>query len=156
MICLEKECPFARIHALVALGLVRARRGDPDAWAPLDEALRLAESRSELQWIGPVATARAEAAWLEGRHDDIAAVLTPALGFPMRRGDPYATSLIHWRRRAGGDVEIPPTTAMTRWCWRWPATGRSPRSLGGDRMSLRSSGRTHRRRRRISAATGVG
>jgi DNA-binding CsgD family transcriptional regulator len=108
MICLEKECPFARIHALVALGLVRARRGDPDASAPLDEALRLAESRSELQWIGPVATARAEAAWLEGRHDEIAAALTPALGFPMRRGDPYATSLIYWLRRTGSDVEIPP------------------------------------------------
>jgi DNA-binding CsgD family transcriptional regulator/tetratricopeptide (TPR) repeat protein len=108
MICLEKECPFARIHALVALGLVRARRGDPNASELLDEALALAEPRDELQWIGPVATARAEVAWLEGRHDDIGAALAPALGFPMRRGDPYATSLAYWRRRAGDDVEPPP------------------------------------------------
>jgi predicted ATPase len=39
-ICLAEPCPFSRIHALVALGLVRARRGDPDAWEPLDERLR--------------------------------------------------------------------------------------------------------------------
>jgi hypothetical protein len=44
-ICLGEPCPFARIHALVALGLVRARRGDPDPWTPLDEALQLARPR---------------------------------------------------------------------------------------------------------------
>jgi DNA-binding CsgD family transcriptional regulator/tetratricopeptide (TPR) repeat protein len=110
LICLEKECPFARIHALLALGLVRARRGDPDAWGPLDEALSHAESREELQWIGPVAVARAEAAWLEGRRDAVGPELEPALGFPMRRGDPYATALVYWRWRAGLDVEIPAET----------------------------------------------
>jgi DNA-binding CsgD family transcriptional regulator/tetratricopeptide (TPR) repeat protein len=106
LICLEKECPFARIHALVALGLVRARRGDPDVWGPLDEALRHAEPRNELQWIGPVAVARAEAAWLEGRHDAIGPQLEPALGFPRRRNDPYATALAYWGRRAGVAVDL--------------------------------------------------
>jgi DNA-binding CsgD family transcriptional regulator/tetratricopeptide (TPR) repeat protein len=107
LICLEKECPFARIHALVALGLVRARRGDPDAWGPLDEALTHAEPRQELQWIGPVAVARAEAAWLEGRRDAVGPALEPALGFPMRRGDPYAVAIAYWARRAELEVEIP-------------------------------------------------
>jgi hypothetical protein len=62
LICLGGENPFARIHALVTLGLVRARRGDPGVWEPLDEAVALAEPRDELQWIAPVAIARAEAA----------------------------------------------------------------------------------------------
>ena len=83
LICLGEKCPFARIHALVALGLVRARRGDPDVWGPLDEAVTLAEPRHELQWIAPVAIARAEAAWLEGRND--AAIAETELAYDHAR-----------------------------------------------------------------------
>jgi DNA-binding CsgD family transcriptional regulator len=100
-VCLGRPCPFSRIHALVALGLVRARRGDPQAWAPLDEALATALPRREWQWIGPVAVARAEAAWLDGRQESIAAEIEPALGFPMRHGDPYAAAVAYWSWRAG-------------------------------------------------------
>ncbi len=106
-ICLGEPCPFARIHALVALGLVRARRGDPDPWSPLDEALASALPRREFQWIAPVAAARAEAAWLEGRIDGIEGELEPALGFPMRGNDPYATALAYWRWRGGLDPALP-------------------------------------------------
>ena len=104
-ICLMKDCPFSRIHALVALALVRARRGDPGAWVLLDEASASALPRQELQWIGPVAAARAEAAWLEGRPEAIAAELEPALGLPLRPGDPYAAALAYWGSQAG--IEIP-------------------------------------------------
>ena len=107
-ICMAEPCPFSRIHALVALGTVRARRGDPDPWTPLDEALESALPRHELQWIGPVAAARAEAAWLEGRHEAMAAELEPALGFPMRPGDPYAAALAYWGSRAGLEVAAEP------------------------------------------------
>jgi DNA-binding CsgD family transcriptional regulator len=100
-VCLGTPCPFSRIHALVALGLVRARRGDPEAWTPLDEALNTALPRREWQWIGPVASARAEAAWLEGRPKSVASEIEPALGFEMRQGDPYATALAYWSWRAG-------------------------------------------------------
>jgi DNA-binding CsgD family transcriptional regulator len=100
-ICLGKPCPFSRGHALIALGLVRARRGDPQAWAPLDEALATALPRREFQWIGPVAVARAEAAWLEGRPEAIAAEIEPARGFPMRHGDPYAAAVAYWSWRGG-------------------------------------------------------
>jgi DNA-binding CsgD family transcriptional regulator len=106
-ICLGEPCPLSRVHALVALGLVRARRGDPDVWGPLDEALGSARPRNELQWIGPVAAARAEAAWLEGRPAAIATELEPALGFPMRASDPYATTLCYWRWRGGLDPDYP-------------------------------------------------
>src|SRR5207248_6066499 len=55
-----------RIVSLVVLGLLRARRGDPGHWEALDEAWALAEPTGELPRLGPVAPARAEAAWLEG------------------------------------------------------------------------------------------
>jgi DNA-binding CsgD family transcriptional regulator len=108
-ICLGEPCPFARIHALVALGLVRARRGDPDPWTPLDEALESALPRQELQWIAPVAMARAEAAWLEGRNAAAVAATDAAFEFSRSRNSPYTTGLAYWRWRAGLKPEIPAT-----------------------------------------------
>ena len=108
-ICLAEPCPFARIHALVALGLVRARRGDPDPWTPLDEALELAQPRRELQWIAPVAIARAEAAWLEGRNDAAVAATDAAFEFSRSKESPYTTGLAYWRWRAGLETEVPVT-----------------------------------------------
>lgn len=106
-ICLGEPCPFARIHALVALGLVRARRGDPDPWTPLDEALESAQPRRELQWIAPVAMARAEAAWLEGRNDAAIAATDTAFEFSLSKNSPYITGLAYWRWRAGLKPEVP-------------------------------------------------
>ena len=62
----------SRIFALVVLGLIRARRGDPGQWAPLEEAWALAAPTRELPRLAPVAAARAEAAWLEGDRDAVA------------------------------------------------------------------------------------
>ena len=56
----------ARHGPLIVLGLVRARRGDPDAWSPLDEALDVARVDGSMQYHAPVASARAEVAWLHG------------------------------------------------------------------------------------------
>jgi DNA-binding CsgD family transcriptional regulator/tetratricopeptide (TPR) repeat protein len=56
----------ARIPALVVLARVRLRRGDPGVSKSLDEAAELAFASGEVQRIGPVVAARAEAAWLEG------------------------------------------------------------------------------------------
>lgn len=105
-ICLANPCPFARIHALIALGLVRARRGDPDAWEPLDEGLALAQPRHEIQWIAQVAIARAEAAWLEGRSEDAIAE-TDAAFAEGAAGTWWAGALAYWRWRAGADESIP-------------------------------------------------
>jgi hypothetical protein len=72
------ECEHGRqagvgaVHALVALGRLQARRGDPDAAATLQEAKDRAYTTDELQWIGPVAAARAEHAWLQGDADLLA------------------------------------------------------------------------------------
>jgi ATP/maltotriose-dependent transcriptional regulator MalT len=107
LICLGEHCPFARAHALVALGLVRARRGDPDVSAPLDEALALAVPRGELQWLAAVAIARAEAAWLEGRNDAAIAETELAYEHARRMNASWLAGLSYWRRRAGADEPIP-------------------------------------------------
>ncbi len=91
-----------RIHALVVLGLVRARRGDPEQWAALDEAWELAEPTGELHRLGPVAVARAEAAWLEGRDEAVMEASEAALDLARRRGlMTVAEDLARWRKRAG-------------------------------------------------------
>ena len=63
------------IVAGAALGLVHVRRGDADALAILDEALRAAQPTREPQRLVPILTARAELAWLTGRPEDIAACI---------------------------------------------------------------------------------
>jgi DNA-binding CsgD family transcriptional regulator/tetratricopeptide (TPR) repeat protein len=107
LICLGDKNPFARIHALVTLGLVRARRGDPGVWEPLDEAVALAEPREELQWIAPVAIARAEAAWLEGRHQAAVGETELAYEHAKRLDCWYLAGLSYWRWRSGVDEPTP-------------------------------------------------
>jgi hypothetical protein len=57
----------SRVEALVTIGRVRARYGDPGPSEALDEARALAESNREPQDFMPVAVARAEVAWLDGK-----------------------------------------------------------------------------------------
>jgi DNA-binding CsgD family transcriptional regulator/tetratricopeptide (TPR) repeat protein len=98
----RRAWPVPRVLALTVLGLVRARRGDPDVWPLLDEALELAAPTGELQRIGPAAAARAEAAWLEARHDAVVSETGAALELARRRQAPWAIGeFACWRRRAG-------------------------------------------------------
>ena len=98
----RRTWPVPRVYALTVLGLVRARRGDPEVWPALDEALALAEPTGELQRLGPVASARAEAAWLEGRGEDVVAQSDAVLELAARRRAPWVIGdLSEWRRRAG-------------------------------------------------------
>jgi len=95
-------------YGLAVLGRVRARRGDPDAWVPLDEAMTLVASGDELIRFFPVAAARAEAAWLEGRDELVAEATDAAFALAKRSRDNWAIGeLAFWRRRAGIEEEIP-------------------------------------------------
>lgn len=97
-----------RVDALTVLALVRARRGDPEYQSLLDEAFELGRDSGELEVLGAVALARAEAAWLEGRHDAIAGETADALTLAERAQDGgFAGELMVWRRRAGLRIEIP-------------------------------------------------
>jgi DNA-binding CsgD family transcriptional regulator/tetratricopeptide (TPR) repeat protein len=93
--------PVTRCRALTVLGTVRARRGQPGYWPLLDEAADLA-MRTEMAYHhqAPVAAARAEAAWLEGRHAAaIAEAERPEPAALLR--DPFAAlDLAWWRLRA--------------------------------------------------------
>jgi DNA-binding CsgD family transcriptional regulator/tetratricopeptide (TPR) repeat protein len=91
-----------RILALTITGRIRARRGDPEVWPPLDEARSLARRGEELQAAAPVATARAEASWLEGRPGAVAAETGRALELALERGERWwSGELAVWRRRCG-------------------------------------------------------
>ena len=60
----SRDVAIARFVGLNTLGWLRARRGDADVFALLDEALDMARSLSHLQRLWPNAVARAEAGWL--------------------------------------------------------------------------------------------
>jgi DNA-binding CsgD family transcriptional regulator/tetratricopeptide (TPR) repeat protein len=96
---------ISRIMALVALGRVRVRRGDPGATEVLDEALVLARRTSTLQRLAPVVAARAELAWFAGSPKQAAAEAAQVFGLAERRHHAWhAGELLFWRRRAGEKV----------------------------------------------------
>jgi DNA-binding CsgD family transcriptional regulator len=98
----------SRITPLTVLGRLRARRGDPEPFAPLDEALELALRTGEEQRVVVAATARAEARWLAGETEEIAAETTEALAMALEHHDAWpAGELAVWRRRAGIEEDIP-------------------------------------------------
>lgn len=101
-----------RICALPVLALVRARRGDPDVWPLLDEATAMSTRQGELQTEVPLAAARAEAAWLEGRIEAIRDETEAALAKAAALGAWwYMGELLCWRRRAGIEDDVPPRLA---------------------------------------------
>ena len=103
-----RSAPVPRGWALAALGLVRARRGDPEASAVIDEAALLAQSTGELQRIAPVAAASAEAAWLAGDNATVAKVTDAALALALDRQVPWVVGeLAYWRSWVGLRDELP-------------------------------------------------
>jgi DNA-binding CsgD family transcriptional regulator len=98
---------WPRITALSIVGLVRARRGDPDPWSPLDEAYELGIGSGEPRRIALPSVARAEVAWLEGRDSEIGELTEVAYALAQARGDGGIMGALGvWRRRAGLPVEL--------------------------------------------------
>jgi DNA-binding CsgD family transcriptional regulator len=98
----RRSAPVARTWALITIGLLRARRGDAGAQGPLDEAHAMVHATGELFRIGPLACARAEAAWLAGRADAVAGLTDAALALAVRCDARWVTGeLAYWRRQAG-------------------------------------------------------
>jgi DNA-binding CsgD family transcriptional regulator len=120
--------------AMIVLGRLRARRGEPDAGATLDEAWRLAVKTQELQRLAPAAAARAEHAWLDGDLARVAELVRDAYALAEARGDVWPRAeLAFWLRRAGEPIpahadDPPPYACAARGDWRgaaaaWAAIG---------------------------------
>ena len=97
---------ISKIPSLVVLALVRARRGDPDVDRPLEEARKLALPTGEMQRIGIVTAARAEAAWLKGRGEEALDEVHEIYARASAQTDPWAKGeLAAWLRRCGGALD---------------------------------------------------
>jgi DNA-binding CsgD family transcriptional regulator len=98
----------SRIMALIALGRLRARRGDPGAGQALDEALALAQPTGTLQRVAPARAARSEAAWLAGDRDRAAEEARAAYDLALSRSHPWFTGeLAYWRWVGGERFDAP-------------------------------------------------
>jgi len=98
---------ITKISALAVLGHVRVRRSDPDAARLLDEAHELAMQTGELQRIAPVASARAEFAWLKGDREQTIAEARCVLEMATGHDDPWLQGeFAFWMWRAGGTPEL--------------------------------------------------
>jgi DNA-binding CsgD family transcriptional regulator/tetratricopeptide (TPR) repeat protein len=93
------------LPGITTLGYIKARQGDPEALRWLDQARDLALPTGELQRIGPVAAARAEAAWWNGQPERALLELQPteALINPTK-GRTLLGAIAYWTWRAGGEV----------------------------------------------------
>jgi DNA-binding CsgD family transcriptional regulator/tetratricopeptide (TPR) repeat protein len=116
----------ARCPALIVLGWVQVRRGQPRAAQLLSSAWKLAVQIDELQRLGPAAVARAEEAWLRGDHAQVRAIATPVYQEARRLGDRvHQAALGYWLAKAGQPAETAsdhPYALQAAGRWREAAT----------------------------------
>jgi DNA-binding CsgD family transcriptional regulator len=108
---LMEDCTLSCVQARIVLGLVRARRGDPDPLTPLAEARDVAERTHVLWWEYQVAAAEAEALWLGGRPEAIADATAEVFESAKQLGAPWPIAELAWWRRQGGIEEPIPAAA---------------------------------------------
>lgn len=102
----------SRGPALIALGRLRARRGEADAEVALDESLDLLFKLGYRQREWCIRAARAEAAWLAGDKERTLAEARAVYDRSLQQKHPWAVGeLAFWRWRAGDPVVLPEWTA---------------------------------------------
>jgi DNA-binding CsgD family transcriptional regulator len=93
---------ISEITGWIALGRLRARRGDPGVQEALDRALELSLPGGHLQRLGHVRAARAEAAWLAGDPERVAEEARAVYPLALeKRHLWFAGELAYWQRQAG-------------------------------------------------------
>ncbi len=91
---------------LVTQGRLLARRGAPGSSEVLDRALEISRKINNLQRIGVVYTARAEAAWLANDPKKTLEEVESFYEVAIKNRQPgFAAELAYWRWRAGDRVE---------------------------------------------------
>ncbi len=108
---IARSVPLLRVLTQTAIGLVHARRGDADPRPALDEAAAIVADQYELQYLAPVAGARAEAAWLAGDSAVVPSVTQGAYELAVRVDAPWVVGELAWLRRLAGVVDAPAGTA---------------------------------------------
>jgi DNA-binding CsgD family transcriptional regulator/tetratricopeptide (TPR) repeat protein len=106
------KTPPVRIPAMFVIGSLFARRGDPRSASILETALELAAVTGEMQRIGPVRAARAEAAWLAGDTGRTILEARAEYDNALRLQNPWLSGeYAYWLWRAG-DLTTPPVIAI--------------------------------------------
>jgi DNA-binding CsgD family transcriptional regulator len=100
---------ITRIMALIALGRLRTRRGEPGTEQVLDEALVLALQTDTLQRLAPVRSARAEAAWFASDFPRVIAEATATYDLAVRSAHCWHAGEFAFWRRLSGDAVAPPS-----------------------------------------------
>ncbi len=117
--------------ALIVLGQLRTRRGDPQASAALDEARTLVGLTRELQRIVPLTVASAEAAWLAGDPAAAVAELLPVYERARARSrsvDERRTGCV--AAATGCLADVRPIKRPSRTLWSSRASGEQQRAPG--------------------------
>ena len=97
---------------MFVIGSLFARRGDPRSASILETALELAAVTGEMQRIGPVRAARAEAAWLAGDTGRTILEARAEYDNALRLQNPWLSGeYAYWLWRAG-DLTTPPVIAI--------------------------------------------
>jgi DNA-binding CsgD family transcriptional regulator len=103
-----RDSPWPHHEALLVLGLVRGRRGDPGAREAVEQARAVGVPADEFDAIVDLAAAAAEVAWLERRPEDVEAATAEMLGEAIDRNANNAICrLSYWRRLAGLEAAAP-------------------------------------------------
>ena len=103
-----RTAPITRLAALIALAIVKVRRGDRDASAVLDEATALARPTRESQRLVPILTARAELAWMSGDIERLKCAIAEAMdSIPPGRPASEREGLLYWLWKAGAAGPCP-------------------------------------------------
>lgn len=93
---------ITKIAALAVLAHVRVRRGDPEADSLVNEARELAIETGEPQRMAPVASVRAELAWLRGDTQQLISEARSFFNLAKGRGGPwFQGEFAFWMWRAG-------------------------------------------------------
>ena len=104
---LNHRCTPSSLVAHMVLGVLNARRGDADPWEDLAWADSVARGTGQLWWMSQVSPAVAEAHWLQGEPEKIAAATEEAFRLAVAMGSPWPIGeLAIWRRRGGIDEAV--------------------------------------------------
>jgi hypothetical protein len=93
---------IGKFIALVSLGRLCTRQGNPEGQALLDAALELSQNMNSIDRLGPIRTARAEAAWFAGDLERTRAEARSIFDLALSRPQVwYAGELAFWLWKVG-------------------------------------------------------